>query len=167
MFFFNDTATTEIYTLSLHDALPISIRTGGRSSGAGPFRGGGRADSPPRQVRARGEKTRAAAKGAVPPMTRWWSPRRGAYRWEGEGAQARLRRHPAAGTPTMTTASRGWRAWRCGSLRDKLYGSLTAGPAATLSGRHDRVRGHSLWSVSRMTCRFARRRTVGHEREHR
>src|SRR2546426_4272475 len=25
-FFFNDTATTEIYTLSLHDALPISAR---------------------------------------------------------------------------------------------------------------------------------------------
>src|SRR3989442_15906434 len=24
-FFFNDTATTEIYTLSLHDALPISV----------------------------------------------------------------------------------------------------------------------------------------------
>src|SRR5256885_5932797 len=46
-FFFNDTATTEIYTLSLHDALPISVspttpidRTGvaniarGRSSAA-------------------------------------------------------------------------------------------------------------------------------------
>src|SRR3712207_7652934 len=30
-FFFNDTATTEIYTLSLHDALPISAR---RLSGA-------------------------------------------------------------------------------------------------------------------------------------
>src|SRR2546429_9071177 len=29
-FFFNDTATTEIYTLSLHDALPISRRTGRR-----------------------------------------------------------------------------------------------------------------------------------------
>src|SRR2546421_12802910 len=27
-FFFNDTATTEIYTLSLHDALPISLRGG-------------------------------------------------------------------------------------------------------------------------------------------
>src|SRR5256885_12356502 len=27
-FFFNDTATTEIYTLSLHDALPISLVTG-------------------------------------------------------------------------------------------------------------------------------------------
>src|SRR5258705_1275956 len=26
IFFFNDTATTEIYTLSLHDALPISSR---------------------------------------------------------------------------------------------------------------------------------------------
>src|SRR6266568_2345295 len=26
LFFFNDTATTEIYTLSLHDALPISCR---------------------------------------------------------------------------------------------------------------------------------------------
>src|SRR2546427_1634173 len=27
-FFFNDTATTEIYTLSLHDALPISVDDG-------------------------------------------------------------------------------------------------------------------------------------------
>src|SRR3712207_8824114 len=27
-FFFNDTATTEIYTLSLHDALPIYLWTG-------------------------------------------------------------------------------------------------------------------------------------------
>src|SRR3712207_7119614 len=31
IFFFNDTATTEIYTLSLHDALPISA-TGGNYS---------------------------------------------------------------------------------------------------------------------------------------
>src|SRR2546429_4096686 len=30
-FFFNDTATTEIYTLSLHDALPISFSTDHRS----------------------------------------------------------------------------------------------------------------------------------------
>src|SRR3712207_7129537 len=29
-FFFNDTATTEIYTLSLHDALPISAGDGPR-----------------------------------------------------------------------------------------------------------------------------------------
>src|SRR2546430_12821318 len=49
-FFYNDTATTEIYTLSLHDALPISIaeirprrsvlarRAAQGSSGAGPRR---------------------------------------------------------------------------------------------------------------------------------
>src|SRR3712207_8618733 len=57
-FFFNDTATTEIYTLSLHDALPILAgraahpgRAGGRERaraglagrggrGVGPVRGG-------------------------------------------------------------------------------------------------------------------------------
>src|SRR2546422_7705491 len=43
-FFFNDTATTEIYTLSLHDALPIS---GGRAR-----RDGGRRAR--RRARARG-----------------------------------------------------------------------------------------------------------------
>src|SRR5437588_3796183 len=32
VFFFNDTATTEIYTLSLHDALPISSRMTGTST---------------------------------------------------------------------------------------------------------------------------------------
>src|SRR5215813_14711364 len=43
-FFFNDTATTEIYTLSLHDALPISA---GRSSvPAGVVQGPGRGPLP-------------------------------------------------------------------------------------------------------------------------
>ena len=37
-FFFNDTATTEIYTLSLHDALPISSpRTGKLRGSHGPW----------------------------------------------------------------------------------------------------------------------------------
>src|SRR5260221_2185545 len=49
LFFFNDTATTEIYTLSLHDALPISrfsVRTslyvvlGSRTESVVPPRGG-------------------------------------------------------------------------------------------------------------------------------
>src|SRR3712207_8421502 len=31
VFFFNDTATTEIYTLSLHDALPIFLRLSERA----------------------------------------------------------------------------------------------------------------------------------------
>src|SRR2546427_11881348 len=35
LFFFNDTATTEIYTLSLHDALPISYRNAGHVLPAG------------------------------------------------------------------------------------------------------------------------------------
>src|SRR2546429_4509525 len=39
-FFFNDTATTEIYTLSLHDALPIS------SAAISPSRRSRRASSP-------------------------------------------------------------------------------------------------------------------------
>src|SRR5438067_5454645 len=34
LFFFNDPATTEIYTLSLHDALPISVRYRARRSAA-------------------------------------------------------------------------------------------------------------------------------------
>src|SRR3712207_8117820 len=44
-FFFNDTATTEIYTLSLHDALPISARRPrpgtavGRAGAVGPAGG--------------------------------------------------------------------------------------------------------------------------------
>src|SRR5258705_3473346 len=36
-FFFNDTATTEIYTLSLHDALPIFFREFKWSGGANTF----------------------------------------------------------------------------------------------------------------------------------
>src|SRR5258707_8664082 len=58
-FFFNDTATTEIYTLSLHDALPIwnagstlhqaAPRSGDESDSRGPGRVGGlpRPDSRP------------------------------------------------------------------------------------------------------------------------
>src|SRR3989454_7624940 len=46
-FFFNDTATTEIYTLSLHDALPISV---GQEDGELPRA----APAIPRHVAARG-----------------------------------------------------------------------------------------------------------------
>src|SRR2546427_4878232 len=43
LFFFNDTATTEIYTLSLHDALPICPATvPGSARGSGPLPSGSR-----------------------------------------------------------------------------------------------------------------------------
>src|SRR5256885_12445006 len=50
-FFFNDTATTEIYTLSLHDALPIFAVAGGTGG-----RGAGDAGPPPR-LRCRDRKS--------------------------------------------------------------------------------------------------------------
>src|SRR2546422_5604702 len=52
-FFFNDTATTEIYTLSLHDALPIW-------PGPPPARAAGR-PTPVRRRAARGTRSRRAA----------------------------------------------------------------------------------------------------------
>src|SRR5688572_30956883 len=58
-FFFNDTATTEIYTLSLHDALPISPAWGRR-----PFCGGVRR-APSRGARGRSGCRRRG--GAAPP----------------------------------------------------------------------------------------------------
>src|SRR3712207_7824910 len=52
-FFFNDTATTEIYTLSLHDALPISPPLRRRAQGdpdrLGQGRPGARAQEEPQQ----------------------------------------------------------------------------------------------------------------------
>src|SRR5258708_11318291 len=53
-FFFNDTATTEIYTLSLHDALPISVS----SSATGPAGRGLPISSPPCRPRADRKSTR-------------------------------------------------------------------------------------------------------------
>src|SRR2546421_9399628 len=60
-FFFNDTATTEIYTLSLHDALPISRahhhRTA-RRAGAGQDRAGETATAPDRAAMRDRKSTR-------------------------------------------------------------------------------------------------------------
>src|SRR3712207_8240145 len=60
-FFFNETATTEIYTLSLHDALPIFLipRRLGTTSGRGRRRdpGGGRQEGARRRDRDRGRRS--------------------------------------------------------------------------------------------------------------
>src|SRR6266436_9944577 len=57
-FFFNDTATTEIYTLSLHDALPISRRCAPTSmtSTSASTRGGSRSRTSRFRMCARSEE---------------------------------------------------------------------------------------------------------------
>src|SRR3712207_8564480 len=78
-FFFNDTATTEIYTLSLHDALPIwrapCKRQGpGLDGPEGPLRiRGGRGGGPLR--RAGGRVPRAHADCLADPLRRGALPR--------------------------------------------------------------------------------------------
>src|SRR3712207_7360398 len=60
-FFFNDTATTEIYTLSLHDALPICVRRRALFRRQHPCRG---PEGRLRRLRhARGRKVRRRALG--------------------------------------------------------------------------------------------------------
>src|SRR2546429_9114444 len=54
-FFFNDTATTEIYTLSLHDALPI-CRTSSRGAGSRGTRSS-KPRSAPRRSRPRASRS--------------------------------------------------------------------------------------------------------------
>src|SRR5216683_7567481 len=66
-FFFNDTATTEIYTLSLHDALPISYGTKRRLQSDKPAARGRPADrartvgAERERSQSRGHCSRAAA----------------------------------------------------------------------------------------------------------
>src|SRR3712207_6966261 len=68
-FFFNDTATTEIYTLSLHDALPIyhPARRAHRAAGDRPLRAGrvGRGGVAGRH-RPRGRRLRLHGEGLEP-----------------------------------------------------------------------------------------------------
>src|SRR2546427_10654281 len=59
LFFFNDTATTEIYTLSLHDALPISALEASSTGGAG---------------RAGGSAAMSGGQAGGEPPTRAWIP---------------------------------------------------------------------------------------------
>src|SRR3712207_7143798 len=60
-FFFNDTATTEIYTLSLHDALPISRPAPARSP-----RSPGRARSGASRCPSEGRSSRSSPPSPAP-----------------------------------------------------------------------------------------------------
>src|SRR2546430_15964443 len=65
-FFFNDTATTEIYTLSLHDALPISCRASTRTQRRG--------TGLPRPGRPRPPRGAGSSSGLLPPLERAATP---------------------------------------------------------------------------------------------
>src|SRR5258708_35394119 len=66
LFFFNDTATTEIYTLSLHDALPIWCNVG-----SGPEQK--RADELARMLRPSSWQRLSAGEGAKGPRLYDWA----------------------------------------------------------------------------------------------
>src|SRR2546427_8499400 len=100
-FFFNDTATTEIYTLSLHDALPICDRPIGRTHhrftvaprSAGP---------PPHDDLRRARRSRVAPRPAGPPPhddLRRARPSRVAPRPAGPPPPAHLPRAPPSTGP--------------------------------------------------------------------
>src|SRR3712207_9126604 len=103
IFFFNDTATTEIYALSLHDALPISAPPGGAGRTAGPL--AVLTGSLPRDAPL---LARSSLTGFRPcPLT---SPRRGPARRAGRGRRrpAGPRRPPGAAPgrcPAMTPSA--------------------------------------------------------------
>src|SRR5215208_5370946 len=90
-FFFNDTATTEIYTLSLHDALPISPRRRGMRD-ASPRAGGGTSAQGLRRVPQRRGPGFAPDAGRRRARPRWSPDRTG---------QARLRASDRAGTASV------------------------------------------------------------------
>src|SRR2546427_5806355 len=116
-FFFNDTATTEIYTLSLHDALPISLRRHGNpvphQRPVPPARGGVPVPGDPVPARRGGELLRAArGEGRARLLTPHREPgRRRGLCPDRERAAARNRRRlalPAApdGDPVGAAAAR-------------------------------------------------------------
>src|SRR2546422_8047156 len=98
-FFFNDTATTEIYTLSLHDALPISRPAARDDPGARAARGdrpGGLGAHRPGDRAAHGGAAGGAAR--APGRARVVGRRRGgARRGVGPARDRRVPRH--AGRP--------------------------------------------------------------------
>src|SRR2546429_1525001 len=96
-FFFNDTATTEIYTLSLHDALPISASSSGRRVS----RSGARADpTPSANVTQHTTDTRTLTIGLL--RERGTTERGRALRGEGRVGEGGAGEHDAA-------AERDWR----------------------------------------------------------
>src|SRR5436309_10540055 len=101
-FFFNDTATTEIYTLSLHDALPISSYNSNRPS----YSNSGRSYEPPQRSQPSYNNNRGYSpqRSYNPPPSRSYS--------EPRTYSAPSRRYPAPSrsysAPSYSAPSRGY-----------------------------------------------------------
>src|SRR2546422_7327876 len=85
IFFFNDTATTEIYTLSLHDALPISTQK--RSEANPHHRLGAHYHRPGLRVRLLGHASRQGSQGG------WLRRGAGEFRSEEHTSELQSRLH--------------------------------------------------------------------------
>src|SRR2546426_9188140 len=130
LFFFNDTATTEIYTLSLHDALPISGPRSGlpRRAGRGTVRRYPAHSRPDARTRPRGSRgvppaVRRGGSGTVVfrgrlcrrPALPYHRPERGSHRRPHHGAcdccdaDCWVHRPGGAGRMRTTGASGRWR----------------------------------------------------------
>src|SRR2546430_9996768 len=123
-FFFNDTATTEIYTLSLHDALPISIQ---RSRGE-PAAGSAQDRSLPRRLTGRRECRRECGvcrQIELIPADRIHAP--APWTAQRERMPARRRAVPAAGTGEVAITPVSWEAYR-------IAGAEHDGPAPRWDG---------------------------------
>src|SRR3989449_9312540 len=158
-FFFNDTATTEIYTLSLHDALPIYLRDVLARAGGGQ-RDRERVPGAPPGVRPRasrrGARRAAHGRGRLPDPTA--APRRGRRVRGAAGADPvmRIRRHlaPLGEWRLPELGALGARRWGLALLGAVLAGYLTAYlvlfPAPLLHGHQvvPRVLGLSLPEAS-------------------
>src|SRR2546422_4307756 len=106
LFFFNDTATTEIYTLSLHDALPIFRVVGsvGRDGARDPH---GVDQRWPRGARARRRAALDARDAGAPPGADSAVGESSHCLAQGRDAGARLRVRPAAVGRTLRRAGDG------------------------------------------------------------
>src|SRR5256885_16388430 len=134
-FFFNDTATTEIYTLSLHDALPISRRR--RPTFSYRRRGGSRHRRRRRMARGTRAPDRSlTARRAYEPAA---APRHAAARW-GAVQHQRHRRAPLAdhGREPVRAREPGIVAARDGGLLPAV------GDRRTRARRHRSRRGRDL-----------------------
>src|SRR2546430_7236300 len=145
-FFFNDTATTEIYTLSLHDALPICVP---------------RYKSFIRESERAGFHAIANAGPSPTPTDAAYSmckTRLGASDCDFDDActiRGRIARTPPKGTRQSTAVTRVERSWSASSLRTPsvwVPGSTRRGPFSATESSRCRRRASTLLSALSGAC---------------